>query len=379
LFSYETGDSPFNQRGFTAAAAVVGVLPWILHFQRLRDRYMATKSKREVVKQIVQVPYWGSGIQYVSQEATMYDRSATWETGKDKSVPRNYTVTVKSVRAGSGGSKPPYGTEGDCDAIIWGSAKATLASNHAYGKFIGSLSDQSQWAVNFVESHEAVGMIVNRVKQITKFTRSLRKMDFAGAARDLGMKKPSGLRRSAKSFGDNWLEYHFGWEPLVKDIGAAIDTLSTPPPKRIIRGRGASEDLIFIKTDSGTSHNRKHVNRRWHFLYQGVAVCSSPLLASANDLGFVNPLSVVWETIPFSFVVDWFTNVGQVLNSATDTLGYTLTNTFVSQKYQSDVDNWLYYDDSYSAQVSNYHPISTIVQFIRHVGPIPGPSLEVPH
>lgn len=340
---------------------------------------MTTKSKREVVTQIVLVPYWGAGLQYASQSATMYDRSATWEVGRSRSVPRNYTVTVKSVRPGPGGSKPPYGTEGDCDAILWSDRHATLASNHAYGKFVSSLSDQSQWAVNFVETHEAVGMIVNRVKQITKFTQSLRKMDFAGAARNLGIKKPAGLRRSVKSFGDNWLEYHFGWEPLVQDIGAAIKTLSTTPPKRIIRGRGASEDLIFLKSDSGTSHNRKHVNRRWRFLYQGIAECSSPLLASANDLGFVNPLSVVWETIPFSFVVDWFTNVGQVLNSATDMLGYSLTNTFVSQKYISDVDSYTYYDDSYSAQVSNYHPISTIVQFIRHVGPIPGPSLEVPH
>jgi hypothetical protein len=39
------------------------------------------------------------------------------------------------------------------------------------------------------------------------------------------------------------------------------------------------------------------------------------LCTTLNDAGVLNPASVYWETIPFSFVVDWFVDVGGYLNA----------------------------------------------------------------
>jgi hypothetical protein len=52
----------------------------------------------------------------------------------------------------------------------------------------------------------------------------------------------------------------------------------------------------------------------------------NPNLHLAQQLGFINPLSVAWELVPFSFVVDWFGNVGQVLASFSDFAGLSQVN-----------------------------------------------------
>jgi hypothetical protein len=47
-----------------------------------------------------------------------------------------------------------------------------------------------------------------------------------------------------------------------------------------------------------------------------------------SQLGLANPAAVAWELVPFSFVVDWFTDAGTFINSFTDFLGCSVTNSY---------------------------------------------------
>jgi hypothetical protein len=60
-------------------------------------------------------------------------------------------------------------------------------------------------------------------------------------------------------------------------------------------------------------------------------------------MGLTNPASWVWEAIPFSFVVDWFANVGQVLGSITDLYGVILVNPSTTLLQTSNWEQtWMY-------------------------------------
>jgi hypothetical protein len=48
---------------------------------------------------------------------------------------------------------------------------------------------------------------------------------------------------------------------------------------------------------------------------------SNPSLAQLNGTGLLNPALLYWELMPYSFVVDWFIPVGDVLASLTAGLG----------------------------------------------------------
>jgi len=70
-------------------------------------------------------------------------------------------------------------------------------------------------------------------------------------------------------------------------------------------------------------------------------VIEDPNVFRLNQLGFVNPAVIAWELVPFSFVVDWFSNVGMVLSSYTDFVGMSLQNACTTS-YAEYHDNFYY-------------------------------------
>lgn len=51
-------------------------------------------------------------------------------------------------------------------------------------------------------------------------------------------------------------------------------------------------------------------------------------LLTLDQCGLINPLSVAWELVPFSFVVDWFLPIGTYINSMSDYAGTRRTNVY---------------------------------------------------
>lgn len=199
--------------------------------------------------------------------------------------------------------------------------------NKSYSRLQAQICDTSMWAVNLAEYGQSIAMMRSRIQQIARFTNQIRKMNFQGAARTLGINHQPlkvGVRRT---MANNWLEYSFGWKPLIQDIYSAIDHLQTPI--KSIRPKGSASSTYYRDTlpepgDLPQYGKRIHMGLEKH--RQGCEVTiENPNLYLANALGLANPAIVAWELIPFSFVVDWFVNVGQFLSQGSDFLGLTVT------------------------------------------------------
>lgn len=266
------------------------------------------------------------------------------------------------------------------------------AYNKAYAKFKDKVSEAASMAVNVAERKEAMDMMTKRVMQVYRFARAIGRYDFAGAGSVLGLElawrkgstyafkrsktwnnatwaraksnlrhtlvspivgddvnvapvsgqakrklrpKPNGdgvilmsLKRGAKFFGNNYLEFHFGWEPLMKDIEASVDLFTNPlrvPYGNRVIGRGS-----YAYTQPRTA-----INWTSYTFVSHVAIRATVKLDNLNayrleQLGLLNPAVLAWEVIPFSFVVDWFVNIGDFLSSFTDFIGLSLTRKSVS-------------------------------------------------
>lgn len=199
------------------------------------------------------------------------------------------------------------------------------AYNKAYAKFVEAVNEQSQWAVNLLEKDKALTMITQRVTQLLKFSRHVARFNFGLAARELKMALvPKGASRS-KSFANNWLEYHFGWEPLVKDIGAAVMVLAADFHDRKLTASATDvRGNVFESSHASTSYYRLTDQTTTRVRIRAKIRIKDTDRFLLSQTGFINPLSVLWELVPFSFVVDWFTNVGQVLASLSDFAGIQL-------------------------------------------------------
>lgn len=137
-----------------------------------------------------------------------------------------------------------------------------------------------------------------------------------------------------KAYSDLFLEFHFGWEPIVKDVYACIDVLQRDIPAGRICGRSYGTTSLKNVETYPSVWPYKYTFLNTHTLSVSAVVgatvsVSNPNLALANQLGLINPLSLAWELVPFSFVVDWFVNVGNFLESFTDTAGYSISDPFV--------------------------------------------------
>lgn len=132
-----------------------------------------------------------------------------------------------------------------------------------------------------------------------------------------------------KQFSNLWLEYSFGWKPLIDDIFGGLEVLSADLPYGKVRARAK---YIERATFPGVVPTRERwaVDYKTSVLIQSDVQVSNPNLFLLNQMGLINPLTVAWELTPWSFVVDWFVNVQQTLARVSDFAGLELTNSFTT-------------------------------------------------
>lgn len=222
--------------------------------------------------------------------------------------------------------------------------EARTINNRAATKFWGKLSPQSEMGAAIAEYAGSLSMIQERSSKILKAYSALKRGNFRKFVRALGTRAKNKHRKTKwtrpKDASAIWLEYWFGWAPLLGDLYNAVNQLQEPLP-----------DFRISASSGGTAHRKQaqvsynahtFVNEDMKIVVKTGATIKviNPYLFRANQLGLVNPASVAWELLPFSFVYDWFTPVGAFLNEMTATYGLDIsdayTTVFVKGTQQGD-------------------------------------------
>lgn len=207
------------------------------------------------------------------------------------------------------------------------SIDATRADNEARQKFykqVKSAQTAFRSLTALGELRETLSMIRNPAKGLRRglddYLRSVTK-------RTRKVKKKSTKTRIV---AETWLEHAFGWSPLISDIRSAGDALN----RRLERYQGSytrvsaqGKDETWTYGGLVTNQGETGTNRDWTFsTLQGVtvkcygvvrSVCPSPVQADMTLFGanWREIVPTAWELVPWSFVVDYFTNIGDILDA----------------------------------------------------------------
>lgn len=201
----------------------------------------------------------------------------------------------------------------------------------AYDKLRDKAFSSAQLSTSLLESAQSMSTLRQRMLQLAAFTLALKNGKFKTAARILAIPAPPRRVGRVKGVAGQWLEYHLGWEPLVKDIGNAVDVLQQPIKNTHVSAASSWGAPVVVKTNwppGPWSTGTYRVYEKLQVKYGMDVAIDNPNLFLANNLGFVNPAKVAWELVPFSFVLDWFVNVGQFLSLGTDFLGLSVENAY---------------------------------------------------
>lgn len=195
----------------------------------------------------------------------------------------------------------------------------------------------------------------------------------------LGKRKKNSFRTANSvltAFSESWLEYRYGWRTLaydLQDIHVSLERLASlkSKPKR---GSSYTENVDSYSTSASTGlyTNPGTTPSMYATLvaYDGVfsqirtkaAHGSVMLEAVANELAFIDPLTTAWEIVPFSFIVDWFVNVGDLIKAFSPFLSGNVLHGCLA--HWDRVVETSTYSPSTSTMVTNYPTTSGYTHFI---------------
>lgn len=121
---------------------------------------------------------------------------------------------------------------------------------------------------------------------------------------------------------DTWLEYSYGWKPLLKDV---FDIAQATASTMIDRQYVVRYQTEKSRTEKSTTEVADTISLHTESKKRSVRYCAIGLnymipngaISVSNAFGLTNPLNVAWEMLPFSFVVDWFLPVGTAIKGLT--------------------------------------------------------------
>jgi len=182
-----------------------------------------------------------------------------------------------------------------------------------------------------------LGEIDKTARLLVGTARNLKQGVFNYLGQAVGIRRGKGTGASKqKALANTYLEHVFGWQPLIhdmKDAASALGRLCHESDRARFTAVGSSTSVTASTAgeiiNSVLKANRTHIDQtETVVIYKGFLrtvpyEAGSPPLErivqmSGFDLGSFIPS--MWELVPYSFLVDYFTNIGDCLYAlSTDT------------------------------------------------------------
>lgn len=208
------------------------------------------------------------------------------------------------------------------------------------------------------EIRELPGLISSTSKSLTSILKTMLRAHGAEAMRLGSRMTPRKLLRhtskALRKLGGDWMTYRYGIMPLVysyRDMIKLSERGAETTTRKSIRLQPESTGVSL--PSSSTNYRWTSVEGEYHIrgcVYQWF---SSDGVARLSSVG-VNPLVTAWELMPYSFVIDWFLNVGDYIHLKTTPIMSQSIYACISRRVRLTTKVHVHFkDDSYTITYPN--------------------------
>lgn len=181
-------------------------------------------------------------------------------------------------------------------------------------------------ALVLAEGNQVLNMIAGNAMRVAKSIHHLRKGDVSGSIHSLVegtdrkvLPRHKSMRklkdRTERNLSRHWLELQYGWLPLLGDTEAGAKFLAhklSAPIQNTYRVRSQARVARTVASAGGQVGNTV----TWvdtHERRIRAVIAEHP--SAMQSLGLLDPFTIAWELLPYSFVIDWFIPIGSYLEA----------------------------------------------------------------
>jgi hypothetical protein len=236
--------------------------------------------------------------------------------------------------------------------------------------------------VSLAEVDKTASMVTDSLGKITRGVWELGRGNVPGALRAWGStakKVTSKTTLRVKDISGTFLALRYGWTPLLQDVfsaAKAFEAISNGPRGVIIKASKKFPVVLETQNPQGLVAQEFEGLIRRTYTYE-----QSEELNALRSMGLLDPASVLWERLPWSFVIDWFVPIGtylELIGVVPFLKGRFLRTTSgvnrFKKAYEYHPDNPYAHVDYIPPFTSEYFRMSRIL--LNSLG-VPAPSIKV--
>lgn len=188
--------------------------------------------------------------------------------------------------------------------------------------------NEADWQslVSIAEARETVESVGSVLYDAMRLIREARRLN-VGRFKKLLSRPPSraALKKLPKAIANQWLRWRYGIRPLIGEAEAISRSWAAVAERPFVRKTFRAKGDTIDTSDSWTStspsywgeYRHKHSENQTTSVYSGALVeaDTSVYAPFTRSYGLDDIPTAGWELIPFSFVVDWFLDVGGWIQS----------------------------------------------------------------
>jgi len=187
------------------------------------------------------------------------------------------------------------------------------------------------------EGKKTVSSVVSILHRVYRIIRAVKNLDLKYLKGQI----------SFEQLADRYMEARYALRPLFYDVANLSNALQATPPaksRQTFRGKVSDSDLTSLETVVPIFDDGFHIDlatiqsRSTEVVVTAGVLTDVVFMGSTHTFGLTEVAESAWELVPFSFVVDWFTNLGKLISAWAPNPGFSVVGSWVKTEISTVYD-----------------------------------------